>query len=55
MEHKIYPEELTLTCEYKNDQEVNFLDLHLVIRNRVLGYSLFDKRDHFNFPYRQFS
>lgn len=48
--HKIYPEELTLTCEDKNDQEVNFLDLHLVIRNRVLSYSLFDKRDHFNFP-----
>ena len=47
--HKIYPEEPTLTCEDKNDQEVNFLDLHLVIRNRVLSYSLFDKRDHLNF------
>ena len=41
---------LSLTCEDKSDQEVDFLDLHLVIRNRVLSYSLFDKRGHFNFP-----
>ena len=45
--HKIYPEELTLTCEGKSDQ---VLDLHLVIRKRVLSYSLFNKRNHFNFP-----
>ena len=48
--HKIYPKELSLTCEDKTDQEVNFLDLHLEIKKDNLSHRLFDKRDHFKFP-----
>lgn len=48
--HKIYPPELNLTSEDKNDQKVNFLDLHLFIQNKKLFYGLYDKRDNFNFP-----
>ena len=47
---KIYPSELSLISDDKSDQDVNFLDLHLEIKNQVLSYSLFDKRDNFNFP-----
>ena len=48
--HKIYPQELSLTCEDKTDQEVNFLDLHLEIKKQTLSHRLFDKRDNFKFP-----
>ena len=47
---KIYPQELSLTCEDKTDQEVNFLDLHLEIKKNIFSYRLFDKRDNFKFP-----
>ena len=47
---KIYPSELLLTSEDKTDQEVNFLDLHLEIKNQCFSYRLYDKRDNFNFP-----
>ena len=47
---KIYPPELLLTSDDKCDQKVNFLDLHLEIKDQKLFYYLFDKRDHFNFP-----
>ena len=47
--NKIYPPELTLTCEDKNDQEVNYLDLHLEIKDSSINYQLFDKRDNFGF------
>ena len=47
---KIYPPELILTSDDKCDQKVNFLDLHLEIKNHQLFYRIFDKRDSFNFP-----
>ena len=46
---RIYPPELKLTCEDKNDQEVNYLDLHLEIKDSTIQYQLFDKRDKFGF------
>ena len=46
---RIYPPELQLNCEDKNDQEVNYLDLHLEIKNSSIQYRLFDKRDNFKF------
>src|SRR6185312_16026462 len=46
----IYPPELVLTSEDKNDQTVNYLDLTLSINNNVIDYQIYDKRDHFNFP-----
>ena len=50
---KIYPSELSLISDDKSDQSVNFLDLHLEIKNQVLSYSLFDKRDNFRNFLRQ--
>ena len=47
---RIYPPELKLTCEDKNDQEVNYLDLWLKIKDSSIQYRLFDKRDNFGFP-----
>ena len=46
---KIYPQELDLNCEDKNNQEVNYLDLQLEIKDNFLQYKLFDKRDNFGF------
>ena len=40
---KIYPSELSLISDDKSDQGVNFLDLHLEIKNQVLSYSLLIK------------
>ena len=47
--HRIYPPELQLNCEDKSDQSVNYLDLHLEIKNSSIEYSLYDKRDKFGF------
>ena len=47
--HTIYPPELILNCEDKNDQEVNYLDLSLNIKNSSIQYRLYDKRDKFGF------
>jgi len=46
---RIYPPELTLTCEDKNDLEVNYLDLALEVKNSSIHYRLYDKRDKFGF------
>ena len=47
--NRIYPPELTLNCEDKSDQEVNYLDLHLEVKDSSIQYRLFDKRDNFSF------
>ena len=47
---KIYPPELKLNCEDKNDQEVTYLDLSLKINKNSILYKLYDKRDKFGFP-----
>src|ERR1051325_2171290 len=49
LKKKIYPPELELTCDDKNDQEVTYLDLHLEIKKNSLQYRLYDKRDNFGF------
>jgi hypothetical protein len=36
--HRIYPPELQLNCEDKSDQKVNYLDLHLEIKNSSIEY-----------------
>ena len=46
---KIYPPELKLTSEDKNNKEVNYLDLHLKIEKSTINYRLYDKRDNFGF------
>lgn len=46
----IYPPELSLTCEDKDDQKVNYLDLNISIKDHKFSYKLFDKRDNFDFP-----
>ena len=46
---KIYPKELLLTSEDKDDQSVDFLDLHIEIKNKNFTYRLHDKRDKFKF------
>jgi hypothetical protein len=48
--NSIYPQELTLSSDDKKDQQVNYLDLHLEIKDTVLNYKIYDKRDHFHFP-----
>ncbi len=47
--NRIYPPELQLNCEDKSNQVVNYLDLHLEIKNSTITYSLYDKRDSFGF------
>ena len=47
--NRIYPPELQLNCEDISDQEVNYLDLHLEIKNSCIEYRLYDKRDNFKF------
>ena len=39
----IYPQELLLSSDDKNDQQVNYLDLHLEIKDKVLNYKIYDK------------
>src|SRR5579862_267271 len=46
----IYPSELILTSEDKNNQTVHYLDFTLSIQNKLLDYKIYDKRDNFNFP-----
>jgi len=46
---RIYPPELQLSSEDKSEKEVNYLDLHLEIKNSSIEYRLFDKRDTFGF------
>ena len=46
---RIYPPELKLSSEDKNDQEVTYLDLQLKIEKTNINYKLYDKRDNFGF------
>jgi hypothetical protein len=48
--NEIYPSELALTSDNKNAQEINYLDLELKIKNSKICYTLYDKRNFFNFP-----
>jgi len=44
------PGELKLTSDDTNDQSVNYLDLHLEIKDNSVQHRIFDKRDNFKFP-----
>src|SRR6185437_6433178 len=45
----IYPKELQLNNESKNDKECNYLDMNITINNNILTYKLYDKKDNFSF------
>ena len=45
----IYPPELELTKSNNDDLRVDYLDLRIVSDNNSLNFSLYDKRDAFNF------
>ncbi len=47
--YKIYPRQLEIKPESNNPLEVAFLDLKLIIHNSMLTFSIYDKRDDFNF------
>ena len=47
--YKIYPRELEIKPESDNPEEVSFLDLNIQISNSQLTFSIYDKRDDFNF------
>jgi hypothetical protein len=48
--YNIYPPELGLTSDDKNDQQVHYLDLDILICGSGFSYHIYDKRDNFNFP-----
>ena len=47
--YKIYPRELEIKSESANTKEVAYLDLKIVSENSNLTFSVYDKRDDFNF------
>ena len=47
--YKIYPRELEIKPESENIKEVAYLDLRIKSENGVLDFSIYDKRDDFNF------
>ena len=46
---EIYPKELTLNKENECDQRASFLDLFISVENHKFSFSLYDKRDDFQF------
>lgn len=46
----IYPPELELTSDDKNDHQVHYLDLDILIMGKGFSYWIYDKRDNFEFP-----
>jgi len=48
--HHIYLSELDLISDDKDDQHVHFLDLDILIVGKGFSYSIYDKRDNFDFP-----
>jgi hypothetical protein len=48
--HDIYPKELDLLSDDKDDQQVHYLDLDLLIVGNGFSYWIYDKRDNFDFP-----
>ena len=47
--YKIYPRELEIKPESNNTVEVSYLDLRIKSENGTLDFSIYDKRDDFNF------
>ena len=48
--YKIYPRELEIKPESNNPKEIAFLDLRINCNNSQINFSIYDKRDDFNFP-----
>ena len=48
--YEIYPRELDLSSDDKNDQQVHFLDLDILITGNIFSSRIYDKRDNFDFP-----
>ena len=48
--YKIYPRDLEIKPESNNPLEVAFLDLKINLNNSQINFSIYDKRDDFNFP-----
>ena len=48
--NSIYPNELAISSDDKSDQQVNYLDLNLEIKNHSIIHKIYDKRDKFAFP-----
>ena len=46
---QIYPTELQLNMANSSDTEAPFWDLNLSIRNGIVSFKIYDKRDDFNF------
>ena len=47
--YKIYPRELEIKLESNNIREVSYLDLRIKSEGGTLDFSIYDKRDDFNF------
>ena len=47
---EIYPKELVLVPDDSDGLATSFLDLQLTLEDGVIGTSIFDKRDSFDFP-----
>ena len=52
--YEIYPKELILNKENKNDKHCNFLDISMNIINTHIVTSIYDKKDAFNFKVNSF-
>ena len=47
--YKIYPRELEIKLESSNPRNLSYLDLRILSNNNNLTFSVYDKRDDFNF------
>ena len=47
--YEIYPRELEIKLESNNPKEISYLDLHIVSQNSNLTFTVYDKREDFNF------
>jgi len=52
--HNIYPKELILNKENKNNKSCTFLDINVQINGLFIDTSIYDKRDDFNFRINNF-
>ena len=52
--YEIYPKELISNKENSNDQQCNFLDINVNIKNRPIVTSIYDKKDDFKFNINSF-
>ena len=51
----IYPSELALSSDDKDERSVNYLDLNLETKDNIINYKIYDKRDKFPFKIVNFT